>query len=93
MSIQANFAEWCRLQGLNPKPAVYKEDQMWDLKEGDARLVRMVHASKRSGHREPQTYVVERFVNDTYSYPFGITPMDKKEMLRALIRATMERTA
>ena len=92
MSIQANFAEWCRLRGLNPKPAVYKDEDMWDLNEGDARIVRMVDRRERAANREQQTYVVERFVNDTYSYPLGTKPMDKKTLLRELIRSSMERT-
>ena len=92
MSIQANFAEWCRLEGLNPKPAVYKDESMWTLNEGDARIVRMVDRTKRAGNREPQTYVVERFVNDTYSYPFGVKPMDKKTLLRKMILSAIERT-
>jgi hypothetical protein len=94
MSIQANFASWCQLRGLNPKPAAYlNDDNMWDLREGDARIIRMVDRKERAGNRETQTYIVEVLVNDTISYPLGTKPMEKKELLRRMIRSTMERSA
>jgi len=93
MSLQANFAEWCRQQRLSPVRAVYLEEKMWDLHEGEARIVRMVDRTKRAGNRETQLYLVEQLVNDTISYPLGTEPMDKKTLLRTLIRASMERKA
>jgi len=90
MSIQANFAEWCRLRGLNPRPTVYLEDGRGEMSDGDARIVRMVHRRKRAGHRIEQTYVVEQFVNDTLSWPLGQHPLGQKQLLGALIRDTMK---
>jgi len=92
MSIQANFAEWCRLQGVNPKPAAYMDEGIADLREGDARIVRMVDRRSRAGARVNQRYVVEQMINDTISYPFGQQPMGKKQLLAAMISATIQRS-
>ena len=90
MSIQTNFVEWCRLRGLNPRPAVYLEDGRDEMNEGDARIVRMVHRRRRAGKQVPQTYVVEQFVGNTLSWPLGQHPLGQKQLLGALIRDTMK---
>lgn len=93
MSLQANFAEWCRLRGLNPKPAVYIDDVGWLSREGDARIVRTVDRRKRAGNHAEQMYVIEQMVNDTISWPLGGVPMPKKRLLALLIQDTMKMRA
>lgn len=93
MSLQANFAEWCRLRGYKPTTAVYLEDGLGGLKAGQARLVRMVRAAKRVGKRQPQKYVVEVFLEDELHYPFTTKGLTREQLLRKLISATMERSA
>ena len=89
MTIQANFVEWCRLRGLNPRPTVYLEDGRDELSEGDARIVRMVHRRRRAGKQVPQTYVIEQFVGNTLSWPLGQHPLGQKQLLWALVRDVM----